>query len=114
MPFKPNDKNINRNGRTKGTPNKTTSQLRETIELIQTKNLHFILEHLCNLTLKERLQLNRDLLPFIVPKYATINEVEKNDFEQILQEYQLEQSIKLLSIDEIKAILNEHEPKNNY
>jgi hypothetical protein len=57
------------------------------------------------------LQLNRDLLPFIVPKYATINEVEKNDFEQMLQEYQIQESIKLLSVDEIKAILNEYDPE---
>lgn len=107
MPFLPNDKNINRNGRKKGVPNKTTSNLRETIELIQTDNLSFILEHLCNLTLKERLQLNRDLLPFIVPKYATINEVERDDFNQLLYEYQLEQSIKLLSVDELKTLLND-------
>jgi DNA-directed RNA polymerase subunit H (RpoH/RPB5) len=50
-------------------------------------------------------------LPFIVPKYATINEVEKNDFEQMLQEYQIQESIKLLSVDEIKAILNEYDPE---
>ena len=78
MPFKPKDSNINRHGRTKGTPNKVTTKLRETIELIQAENLDYIQAHLRDLTLKERLQLNRDLLPFIAPKYASVNEVQKD------------------------------------
>ena len=79
MPFKPNDSNINRNGRTKGTTNKATAKLRETIQLIHTNNLDFIYANLNHLTMKERLQLNRDLLPFIAPRYATIHEVEKHE-----------------------------------
>jgi hypothetical protein len=81
MPFKKRDSNINRAGRTKGTPNKSTTKLRETIELIQNKNLDYIQAHLNDLTLKERLQLNRDLLPFIASKYASVTEVEKDELQ---------------------------------
>lgn len=105
MPFTSNDKNINRNGRKKGTPNKCTSSLREKLEDIQKENLDFILAQISNLTLKERLQLNRDLLPFIMPKYATIHEVDAPAFSELLQEYQLNESIKLLSVDELGNLL---------
>lgn len=106
MPFTSNDKNINRNGRKKGTPNKSTSSLREKLEQIQKENLDFILAQISNLTLKERLQLNRDLLPFIVPKYATIHEVDAPSFSELLQEYQLNESVKLLSVDELRDLLH--------
>ena len=109
MPFLPNDENINRNGRKKGSLNKTTVNLRDTLETIQNENLSFILAHLSNLTLRERLQLNRDLLPFIVPKYTTINQIDKIDFNEMLKEYQLTETIKTLSTDELKQLLNEHE-----
>lgn len=79
MPFKKKDSNINRAGRTKGTANKATAKLRETIQLIHANNLEFIYANLSDLTMKERLQLNRDLLPFIAPRYASINEVEKDE-----------------------------------
>jgi len=109
MPFLPNDQNINRNGRKKGSLNKLTSNLRDTLETIQTENLAFILAHLDNLSLRERLQLNRDLLPFIVPKYTTISQMDKIDFNEMLKEYQLTESIKLLSTNELKQLLNDSE-----
>jgi hypothetical protein len=109
MPFLPNDENINRNGRKKGSLNKLTSNLRDTLETIQTENLAFILAHLDNLSLRERLQLNRDLLPFIVPKYTTISQMDKIDFNEMLKEYQLTETIKMLSTAELKQLLNESE-----
>jgi hypothetical protein len=81
MPFQKRDSKINRAGRTKGTPNKSTAKLRETIELIQAENLDYIQAHLRDLTLKERLQLNRDLLPFIAPKYASVTEIQKDELQ---------------------------------
>jgi len=107
MPFLPNDENINRNGRKKGSLNKLTSNLRDTLETIQTENLAFILAHLSNLSLRERLQLNRDLLPFIVPKYTTISQMDKIDFNEMLKEYQLTETIKMLSTDQLKQLLND-------
>lgn len=109
MPFLPNDENINRNGRKKGSLNKLTTNLRDTLETVQNENLAFILAHLSNLTLRERLQLNRDLLPFIVPKYTTISQMDKIDFNEMLKEYQLTETIKLLSTDELKQLLNANE-----
>ena len=105
MPFTSNDKNINYAGRKKGSLNKTTITLREKVELLQKENLDAILVQMSNLTLKERIQLNRDLLPFILPKYATIHEVDAPSFTELLQEYQLNESIKLLSVDELRELL---------
>jgi hypothetical protein len=109
MPFLPNDQNINRSGRKKGSLNKLTSNLRDTLETIQTENLAFILAHLDNLSLRERLQLNRELLPFIVPKYTTTSQMDKIDFNEMLKEYQLTETIKMLSTDELKQLLNDSE-----
>lgn len=105
MPFVPNDKNINYAGRKKGSLNKTTITLREKVEKLHHENLDAILLQMSNLSLKERLQLNRDLLPFILPKYATINEVDAPSFTELLKEYQLNESIKLLSVDELRDLL---------
>ena len=105
MPFTSNDKNINYAGRKKGALNKTTSSLREKVEKLHHENLDAILVQMSNLTLKERIQLNRDLLPFILPKYATIHEVDAPSFTELLQEYQLNESIKLLSVDELRELL---------
>lgn len=105
MPFTSNDKNINYAGRKKGSLNKTTITLREKVEKLHHENLDAILVQMSNLTLKERIQLNRDLLPFILPKYATIHEVDGPSFTELLQEYQLNESIKLLSVDELRELL---------
>jgi len=109
MPFTLNDKNINYAGRKKGVLNKCTANLREKIHLLHTENLDALLKDACNLTIKERLQLNRDLLPFILPKYATIHEVDAPSFAELLKEHQLNESIKLLSTDELRELLNEVE-----
>jgi hypothetical protein len=75
------------------------------VEKLHHENLDAILVQMSNLTLKERIQLNRDLLPFILPKYATIHEVDAPSFTELLQEYQLNESIKLLSVDELRELL---------
>jgi len=72
MPFTKNDKNINYEGRPKGALNKNTITFREKVEKLNNENLDALLLQISNLSLKERLQLNRDLLPFLIPKYATI------------------------------------------
>jgi hypothetical protein len=109
MPFTKNDININYAGRKKGALNKTTITLREKVEKLHHENLDAILLQMSNLSLKERLQLNRDLLPFILPKYATIHEVDAPSFTELLQEYQLNESIKLLSVDELRDLLEKSE-----
>ena len=67
MPFQKNDKNINTKGRTKGVPNKTTSEIKTLLLSVFNDNLNEILSRQTELTLNERLALNKTLLPYIIP-----------------------------------------------
>jgi hypothetical protein len=67
MPFQKNDKNINTKGRTKGVPNKTTSEIKNLLLSVFNDNLNEILSRQTELTLNERLALNKTLLPYIIP-----------------------------------------------
>ena len=67
MPFKANDKNINRNGRAKGVQNKTTSEIKTLLVTVFNDNLEQIISNQNNLSLQERLLLNKTLLPYILP-----------------------------------------------
>ena len=73
MPFNANDKNINRNGRTKGVPNKTTSQIKTLLISVFNDNIEQIVANQENLSLQERLQLNKTLLPYILPLVKSEN-----------------------------------------
>lgn len=73
MPFKANDKNINRNGRSKGVPNKTTSQIKTLLISVFNDNIEQIISNQENLSLQERLQLNKTLLPYILPLVKSEN-----------------------------------------
>jgi len=67
MPFQKNDKNINTKGRAKGVPNKTTSEIKSLLLSVFNDNLNEILSRQTELTLNERLALNKTLLPYIIP-----------------------------------------------
>lgn len=67
MPFEKNDKNINTKGRIKGVPNKTTSEIKTLLLSVFNDNLNEILSRQGELTLNERLALNKTLLPYIIP-----------------------------------------------
>jgi len=67
MPFQKNDKNINTKGRVKGVPNKTTSEIKSLLLSVFNDNLNEILSRQSELTLNERLALNKTLLPYIIP-----------------------------------------------
>lgn len=67
MPFEKNDKNINTKGRMKGVPNKTTSEIKTLLLSVFNDNLNEILLRQTELTLNERLALNKTLLPYIIP-----------------------------------------------
>ena len=67
MPFQKNDKNINTKGRAKGVPNKTTSEIKSLLLSVFSDNLNEILSKQNELTLNERLALNKTLLPYIIP-----------------------------------------------
>lgn len=73
MPFEKNDKNINTKGRTKGVPNKTTHEMKTLLLSVFQNNLDEILSKQDELTLNERLALNKTLLPYIIPSVKQEN-----------------------------------------
>lgn len=104
MPFIKNDKNINTKGRSTGVLNKSTRELKEILQQVQLNNLDFIKTHINTLTMKERLQLNKDLLSFLLPKYTSeIPPIQTH--EQIIKEYELNNTLKTLSVDELKQLI---------
>ena len=77
MPFSKNDKNINRNGREKGKPNTKTTELKFMLNILFSDNLDFLLDNLEDLTMKERLQLQSNLLPYVIPVQKELETLEE-------------------------------------
>jgi hypothetical protein len=67
MPFTKNDLNINTKGRTKGSQNKNTGEIKRLLINVFECNLSEIVKQQDKLTLNERLTLNRTLLQYILP-----------------------------------------------
>jgi hypothetical protein len=98
----------NLRGRPKGSVNKTTLELRDKLNNLHQKNYEYILKEIDNLTMRQRLQLNKDLLPYISPKLSAIEVTDNNmSYDELAQYYQLKESVKLLSSAELIEILNE-------
>ena len=97
----------NLRGRPKGSVNKTTLELRDKLNNLHQKNYEYILKEIDNLTMRQRLQLNKDLLPYISPKLSAIEVTDNNmTYDELAQYYQLKESVKLLSSTELIEILN--------
>ena len=97
----------NLRGRPKGSVNKTTLELRDKLNNLHQKNYEYILKEIDNLTMRQRLQLNKDLLPYISPKLSAIEVTDNNmTYDELAQYYQLKESVKLLSSSELIEILN--------
>lgn len=77
MPFTKNDKNINRDGRAKGIPNTKTTALKFMLNVLFSDNLDFLLDNLEDLTMKERLQLQTTLLPYVIPVQKELETLEE-------------------------------------
>ncbi len=60
-------------GRTSGTPNKVTSELRKTLKQVIAAELDALPETLGELPARERLELLIKLMPFCLPKVDSIN-----------------------------------------
>ena len=60
-------------GRTKGTPNKITNELRGTLKHIVDDELQILKNNIKELLPKERLELLIKLLPYVLPKVQTVN-----------------------------------------
>lgn len=79
MPFTKNDVNINKKGRKVGSENVKTSELKTLLLSVFESNLIEIVSQHEKLTLKERLLLNRTLLPYCLPSIKT--ELHNNNLE---------------------------------
>lgn len=58
--------------------------------------------------MKERIQLNKDLLSFILPKYTSVLP-EQIPLDELIQEHLIKNAIKELTIDELRELINEQE-----
>jgi hypothetical protein len=67
MPFTKNDTNINRKGRPKGAPTTKTKELKFLIACLFSLNLEEIIEYEKDLNITQRLNLNKTLLPYVLP-----------------------------------------------
>jgi hypothetical protein len=70
-------------GRTSGTPNKVTSELRKTLKGIIAAELDALPETLGELPARERLELLIKLLPFALPKVNTISGTYDRDWASV-------------------------------
>jgi hypothetical protein len=81
-------------GRQKGTPNRTTKEIKEAINLIVSNNIDRLQDDIDSLEPKERIKVICDLLNYTIPKLQSIqqNEVETEhhtttivfkDFEEV-------------------------------
>jgi hypothetical protein len=70
-------------GRTIGTPNKVTSELRKTLKSIVAAELDELPQTLADLPARERLELLIKLLPFCLPKVNTISGTYDRDWASV-------------------------------
>jgi hypothetical protein len=75
-------KGIRQNGRTPGTQNKTTKEIRETFKNLLENNLELIQEDLNELEPKDRLMFILKLTSFVIPTLRSI-EVKETDLKDI-------------------------------
>ena len=63
-------------GRTKGTPNKITNEIRKKLKNIVDNELDILEDTLKHLESKQRLEILIKLIPFVVPKVQTVSAKE--------------------------------------
>ena len=85
MPFTKDDKRINRNGRTKGTPNKNTQELKQFLTQMLQGYLDELNTQSEQLTLRDKLNFSRYVLPYILPKLnnVTLTETDNSEFKPV-------------------------------
>ena len=79
MPFTKDDKRINRNGRTKGTPNKNTQELKELLAQMLQGYLDELNTQSDQLTLRDKLNFSRYVLPYLLPKLNNVTLTENQN-----------------------------------
>ena len=85
MPFIKDDKRINRNGRTKGTPNKNTQELKQLLAQMLQGYLDELNTQSDQLTLRDKLNFSRYVLPYLLPKLnnVTLTENQNSQFTPV-------------------------------
>ena len=79
MPFTKDDKRINRNGRTKGTPNKNTQELKQLLAQMLQGYLDELNTQSDQLTLRDKLNFSRYVLPYLLPKLNNVTLTENQN-----------------------------------
>jgi len=74
MPFKKNDKNINRSGRKKGVKNKITKDLREAINNFLQENYETVTIKFNDLSPRDQMKFFLELLQYAIPKLQNIKQ----------------------------------------
>jgi hypothetical protein len=98
----------NPKGRKKGALNKSTNQVRDILMKAHANNFDLIMQQINEMTLKERLQFNRDILPYIAPKLSNIAiKEDAMTYDEMVQDLQIRESLKTLSTDELLNLLKE-------
>ena len=77
-------KGIKTGGRSAGTPNRLTKELRKVLKDLLHKELENLSTHLDSLEPKERLEILTKLLPYVVPKVQSIHYQENEPMDWCL------------------------------
>ena len=77
--FSKDDKRINRNGRPKGTPNKNALELKQILTQMLQGYLDELNTQSDQLTLRDKLNFSRYVLPYILPKLNNVTLTEKDN-----------------------------------
>jgi hypothetical protein len=83
-------------GRKAGTPNKTTTQIKESFQILLEDNLEQLREDILSLEPRDRVKFMLDLATFIIPKMKSID-VQSNVEESITIDFN--ESINFISSD---------------
>jgi hypothetical protein len=88
----------NQAGRKAGTPNKTTSEIRDSFQMLLEENLEQLREDIRSLEARERVRFMLDLATFIIPKMKSI---QVNDTSEDTIEIRFDEIVQWSSSDDI-------------
>lgn len=83
MPFVKGDSRINRKGRALGAMNENTRQVKDLLVELFTQNVEYINSNMDKLTLHQRLMLNKEIMPYILPKQEIEHISKSSNIEDI-------------------------------